>query len=127
MDGIIKQIQKDPESKKELQQGFQRFLNLNLTSQAEAGKTLYIKHTQMEKAAEIVEETIVDLIDENDDLKNENGILSNKLEQYGEYNKEEVDTLIISKRKSRTNQENKQRILQRLQQTLDKSEKAIKN
>ena len=127
MDGIIKQIQKDPESKKELQQGFQRFLNLNLTSQAEAGKTLYIKHTQMEKAAEIVEETIVDLIDENDDLKNENGVLSNKLEQYGEYNKEEVDTLIISKRKSRTNQENKQRILQRLQQTLDKSEKAIKN
>ena len=127
MDDFINQVKNNPETKQEISRSYNNFKQLNITSQAEAGKTLFIKQKYMEKACEIVEETVVDLIDENDDLRNENGILKNKLEQYGDYNKEEVDKLIISKRKSRTNLENKQRVMKRLQQTLDKSVKAIKN
>ena len=127
MDGFINQVKNNPETKQEITQSYQEFNKLNITSQAEAGKTLFIKQKYIEKACEVIEETIVDLMDENDDLKSENDILSNKLNMFGDYNKEEVDKLIISKRKSRTNQENKQRVIQRLQQTLDKTAKAIKN
>ena len=127
MDDFINQVKNNPETKQEIAKRYNEFKQLNITSQAEAGKTLFIKQEYMEKACEIVEETIVDLMDDNDDLRNENGILKNKLEQFGDYNKEEVDKLIISKRRSRTNLENKQRVMKRLQQTVDKSVNAIKN
>ena len=115
MDGFINQVKNNPETKQEITQSYQEFNKLNITSQAEAGKTLFIKQKYIEKACEVIEETIVDLMDENDDLKSENDILSNKLNMFGDYNKEEVDRLIISQRRSKTNQETKERVRQRLQ------------
>ena len=127
MDEFINQVKNDPEIKQEIVKSYQDFKQLNITTQAEAGKTLFIKHKYMEKVCEVVEDTIINLLDKNDDLKNENVILTNKLEQYGDYNKEECDRLVISKRKNRTNQENKQRVMRELQEAINNSAKAIKN
>ena len=127
MNDFINQVKNNPEIKQEINQSYRAFSQLNITSQGEASKTLFIKQKYMEKACEVIEETIGDLLDENDDLKNENNILSNKLNRFGDYDKEEVDRLIISQRRSKSNQEKRQRVRERLQQTLNKTENVLKN
>ena len=114
MSDYINQITKNSDFSVKVAPDYKDFKNLSKINKLEASDQLYIKYRKFENAANIMAETIVDLVDENEILKAE-------IIEYGVYDDAKIKEKIKEAKMSSTVENNTKKLLSRLQLTINKS------
>ena len=114
MSEYINQITKNSDFNTKIQTDYIYFKNLSKINKLEASDKIYIKYRKLENAANIMAETIIDLVDEKEVLKSE--IIS-----YGIYDEAKINEKIKEVKMSSSVENNSKKLLNQLQLTINKS------